>query len=456
MNQNTTNPIQLVRSSTKAFLKSINSPLFSETKDKFGGIDDEKSSNEISNEIENSSSNENFKKNDFHYHIDTPKNALTKLTNHIASMVWKKLESPRFSKFEFDEIVSNDGFVESLFVEWDNVENDEDIETVLGTTANVPNSSLLQNSSISSSLFNGSTTQFHEESKTNDADLHFRDVENNPRLTAQYILVLSALNFCFWPSVKIFQGNDNDNQTEIYEQEIDYPELARGLKRIAENYPHLLSSSNLARVTEQDLVNWLGSSNIPLLSERVRLLNEVGIILDRYFDGEAAVLIESARKSATSLVSLVTSYFPGFRDHTISPVDGKQIFFYKRAQIFCSDIWGSFSGKGLGEFYDMNQVTMFADYQVPQVLRHLGVMVYDKHLSNIVDNNKVLPAGSPEELEIRACTICIVEEIRQILEKKHRIRCKSVEIDWYLWQQGERLKRHSLILPHHRTYTIYY
>jgi hypothetical protein len=40
------------------------------------------------------------------------------------------------------------------------------------------------------------------------------------------------------------------------------------------------------------------------------------------------------------------------------------VFFYKRAQIFVGDVHGALGGKGLGEFTDMEQLTMFADYRV--------------------------------------------------------------------------------------------
>lgn len=39
---------------------------------------------------------------------------------------------------------------------------------------------------------------------------------------------------------------------------------------------------------------------------------------------------------------------------------GRQLFFYKRAQIFVGDLWGAFRGQGLGAFSDIDQLTMFA------------------------------------------------------------------------------------------------
>lgn len=38
-------------------------------------------------------------------------------------------------------------------------------------------------------------------------------------------------------------------------------------------------------------------------------------------------------------------------------------------------------GKGLGEFHDIDQLTMFADYRVPAVLREFGVLQYSQKLA---------------------------------------------------------------------------
>lgn len=60
------------------------------------------------------------------------------------------------------------------------------------------------------------------------------------------------------------------------------------------------------------------------------------------------------------------------------------MFFYKRAQIFVADIYGAFAGQGYGHFHDIDQLTMFADYRVPVVLRLLGVLQYSQQLADKV------------------------------------------------------------------------
>ena len=90
-------------------------------------------------------------------------------------------------------------------------------------------------------------------------------------------------------------------------------------------------------------------------------------VVGHNFKGSFVNLIQLADKSAVSLLNILTSNFPNFQDHSI--YEGHQIHFYKRAQILIGDIYGKFNGCGLGEFKDIDQLTMFPDYRVPQILQ---------------------------------------------------------------------------------------
>ena len=57
------------------------------------------------------------------------------------------------------------------------------------------------------------------------------------------------------------------------------------------------------------------------------------------------------------------------------------------------------------------------------------------------------------ESEIRASTIVAVEQIKEALLKRN-LSYNSIQLDWYLWQRGEKLK--DEILTHHRTLTHFY
>lgn len=261
--------------------------------------------------------------------------------------------------------------------------------------------------------------------------VHFCD---GTPLTAQYLLIVDTLNFCFWPV-----------------PEFQYGDLAGGLKRSLEKDANALDAERLAvcdGLMLRNLLQWPGT--IPLEEERVMLVREVGRALVKNFSGQAANLINAAEGSAIALVELVTAYLPGFRDHCV--YRGRQVFLYKRAQIFVADIWGAFQGQGLGGFRDIDRLTMFADYLVPAVFRKWGVLEYIPELAAKVDRKEEVLPGTEEEVEIRAACVVATDELRTLLEQKTQEQIISIQLDWWLWSQGAALEN----LVHHRTRTIYY
>ena len=54
---------------------------------------------------------------------------------------------------------------------------------------------------------------------------------------------------------------------------------------------------------------------------------------------------------------------------------------------------------------------MFADYRVPQSLRHVGILSYSNHLAKLIDYEKQLLYSGTEEVELRAVTVVVVDSI---------------------------------------------
>ena len=265
---------------------------------------------------------------------------------------------------------------------------------------------------------------------------HFRDLSSPEgiEVTAAYVLVLDAINFCFWPA-------------EVAGWE--YDTLAGSIKRVAETEGMAgLGGDALAGMEMDTLIEWFGGSPPPRAEQRLRLLRELGNGLNAHFGGSAAALITSAEGSAVELVARIIALFPGFRDETL--FRGDQVVFYKRAQIFVGDVWGAFGGSGLGDFHDIAALSMFADYRIPQLLRHLGVLVYAPSLGEDVDGLVQIQAGSEPEIAIRAATVVAVENLRALLHAEWT----SVQLDWWLWEEGEA--NLDSIGPHHRTLTVFY
>jgi hypothetical protein len=241
--------------------------------------------------------------------------------------------------------------------------------------------------------------------------------------------VLDTLNFCFWPAGRL-----------------EYDALAGGLKRCLEADIHALDADRLLRADEHDIARWV-SPELPELPERARLVRECGAALLAGHDGRASAMARAACGSAAALVAIVAAAIPGFRDSAVYA--GRQVFFYKRAQIFVGDVWGAFEGAGLGRFDDIGALTMFPDYRVPQLLHGEGVLVYSAELEDtVVRSQREIGAGAEQECEIRAASVQAVEEL-----SKH-LSLPPIQVDWLLWGIGET--RQASLPPHHKTRTIFY
>jgi len=231
-------------------------------------------------------------------------------------------------------------------------------------------------------------------------DYHFFDGGHK---TVAYLLILDSINFCFWP-------NPGAEKWEVqYKSETlsGYYALAASLKKAIESGISITDAHYLSELNLSTLKQILGGKGeLQLMEERIRILNELGAFLISRYNGEANRLVEAAENSTLKLVELL-----------------------------------------------VDNLTAFADYKLPQVLRHVGVFQYSPSLEHKVDNNILLDPGSPEEIEIRANTIWAVELIRLQLKRMGR-NLRAFEIDWILWNLGQQRKFKEK--PYHRTVTIYY
>jgi hypothetical protein len=271
---------------------------------------------------------------------------------------------------------------------------------------------------------------------------HYWDGEEQ---TAKYVLLLDALNFCFWGEPKW--------RVEYAAQRLDgYWALAAALRRGIEEGTPLLEAHYLAELRLEQLHHLLrGSGRLHLIEARLAHAREVGRVLrERYGGSFARFVREQGRGGAVRLVRALLRDFPSFDDVAI--YCGARVCLYKRAQILVSDLHGAFDGQGLGAFGDLDHLTAFADYKVPQVLRGLGMLEYSEALSARIDALDLLPPGCPEEVEIRAATIWGVELLRQALAARG-VHLRAFEIDWLLWTLGQGQDWGH---PYHRTLTTAY
>ena len=296
--------------------------------------------------------------------------------------------------------------------------------------------------------------KFVQELITNDnalkyprwSESHF-DATSVPLETLlRYIFTIDTLNYCFWPN-----------------EGFEYYSLAKNLYETLKKDKTFFDIENLIKITPEQLKENIFKCDFNLINERTRMIKEVFTIIKYDYQGSCINFVKECNKDATKLVKKIIDEFCCFRDHAI--YNGEQIFFYKRAQILVSDIYLAYldikEAKKDTEENDIinftsetiSQLTMFADYRVPQILKAKGVLIYDKHLTDLINNKTEIPHGSKEEVEIRAATIQSVEQIRNLLESKGK-KFMSIQVDVYLWEEGEKIK--DKIEPHHRTLSIFY
>lgn len=297
-----------------------------------------------------------------------------------------------------------------------------------------------------------SWAQNRESSEELDAALwneqyHFND---NTERTVNWVLLLDALNFCFWA-----EKGQPRWQIEYQGEKLNgYWAEAASLKRAVEEGMPLWDAEYLSTITSKDLTHIFrgieGSPPIPLFEQRLENAREVGRVLLERFEGQFARLIEQAGGSAPRLAALLAEHFPSFND--VAHYRGKEVRFYKRAQICVADLYGTFGGKQWGAFTDIDQLTAFADYKLPQVLRHYDVLEYSPALAERIDKEELIPAGSEEEIEIRAATIWASELLgRAMAQQGHPVT--PAAIDQRLWLLGQSVPD---MQPYHRTQTFYY
>lgn len=108
---------------------------------------------------------------------------------------------------------------------------------------------------------------------------------------------------------------------------------------------------------------------------------------------------------------------------------------------------------------------MFADYRVPQVLAHEGVLVYSPELRKRLERKELIPFGDPDECEIRAASILAVHLIANQANDKiplekdtgdAGLRLNAPVVDVYLWRKRRQHVDIYEQTPFHRTRSIFY
>lgn len=267
----------------------------------------------------------------------------------------------------------------------------------------------------------------------------------NEKDKLHFLLVFNAISFSYWGNPKWtveYNGEKFDGAFGM---------IATLGKAIKNKMP-LLDMKYLSNISENDFKKVTkGNVRIPLFEERLHILKEIGEIMTKKFNEDFGVLIKQADNDATKILDSIIANFPSFEDSSL--YKGERIYFYKRAQLLVSDICQVSNEKVFSKLKNVNTLTACADYNLPKVLRQLGILEYAKELAEKIDKKIEIQKGSEEEVEIRASTIWAIEFIRQKL-KKDIPKISSIHINDHLWLLGQI--KSSEDKPYHLTRTTTY
>ncbi|RAR07077.1 hypothetical protein DDE82_003019 [Stemphylium lycopersici] len=287
-------------------------------------------------------------------------------------------------------------------------------------------------------------------------ELHPKSKDEN---TVNFIFTMDLLNFSFWS-----EKSDEERFAVVYKGKrwTGYWSLVAILQRALEQDIPITSPDfwvDEERCSDEVLRTVFSSGTdeeIPLLEQRIRCLREAGQILEEAFDSSVVTLIEDANNSAAALVNLLAEKFNCFRDE--GRFENKKVRFLKRAQIFVADLWAAFDGEGYGEFNDIDKITIFADYRIPQMLHSLGIMWYCPPLENRIRRQEMIDSGHTWEMQLRGCSIWAAELLhREIKKLKPDVKINAILLDFFLYDLAkEKEKAEAEVIPHHRTRSIWW
>ena len=254
------------------------------------------------------------------------------------------------------------------------------------------------------------------------------------KVSPQKIFLLDSINFCFWSAKGKPQWQIKDPKGIVYS---GWKALVASFDRaLSLNLP-LLDADWLKQLTlaqAREIFRGLNNTDIPLLKKRHQFLRQAGGILAKNFGGKIDNLIIKAKGDAPMLTKIIIKHFPYFKDK----------MFHKRAQIFTYDLSLL---PGRPPLSGLDQLTIFADYRLPQWLRDQQVLVYQQGLAQKVDRKQLIASGSQEEVSIRASTVWAGELLAQ------KLNLAPALIDNTLWFLAkEKPAKNS----HHRTLTTAY
>ena len=175
------------------------------------------------------------------------------------------------------------------------------------------------------------------------------------------------------------------------------------------------------------LIEILAMKRFPLLEERAKHLRELLV------DAEAISLdlYDSDKKDIDPHMQAIVSSFPGY---------GSDIFL-KRTSLYFLQLYRRY------RWFEeaLHHLHIPADYQVPRLMDHLGILEYSSELRYEIESDRLIPKWSQKECEIRAATVIVARDLCK------ELKWTVADVDGYFW-----LGARGLDNPFHLTITSDY
>jgi putative queuosine salvage protein len=250
----------------------------------------------------------------------------------------------------------------------------------------------------------------------------------DPETAAAFAICMNAINFGsgWWPTIRKRPGHGG------------YATMAAGVRdRFTADGPWTpeelaaMDAAMIAAVVGQDPEH-------PLMPQFAAALRDVGAHVGEDHGGRFLGPAEIANS-----IPALAEIFAGWESFAdISEYEGREVPFHKRAQLAAADLHRA----GVADLPGLDRLTAFADNLVPHVLRVDGVLQLDPKLTARIEAEELLPHGSPEEVELRACAVQAIERLSIATASA----LTPAEIDSALWNRGRDPRYKSIPRPRSR------
>lgn len=247
---------------------------------------------------------------------------------------------------------------------------------------------------------------------------------------AQFNLAMGSINHMFWSL-----GEQGEFIRYVNDDAIGATAMTNGFKAAWADPSSAINRARFKKIplTVADIHETFG--DMPDAEGRVRILNE--ILLSPKLQEMAQIASDvldhkTGQAFDTTFAHLLATTFPeGYADEVL-----------KKPQLAVSALWREARSRGFDGDCDL---TGFADYQIPNVLRSMGLIEYAPDLAAKIDAQQLIEANSVDERAIRAASILGLEA----LAKAQNVGV--ADVDYWVWE-----KRKQPTTPFHLTLTTAY